>query len=367
LTTDSRWSYGVTAFMKALTHRGQSGATIYDVAKAAGVSIATVSRAVSGSGLVAEGTRQRILDTVRALGYEPNAIARSLVTRATQTIGLLLPDITNPYFPELVKGVQLLADERSYMLLLTQTGGDPKTEQRYLDLLRGKAIDGVLVVGLAMSRSRLSKFAASGIPMVSLDRDVDLPGTVLVHLDNRAGARRATEHLLSLGHHAIAHIGGPSSLKVSQERHQGYLDALRAAGVSETPGLHVEADFTEEGGRQAGLTLLDGGDAFSAVFAANDLMAIGAMAGLKERGVLVPSKVSVVGFDDIHLAAYTSPALTTVRQPTYEMGRRAAQILIDAIQGRVTPEDQRHVLFQGELLVRQSTAPLGSAVLEAAG
>lgn len=353
--------------MKALTPRARKVVSIYDVARVAAVSIATVSRTLNGSGLVAEATRARVLDAAQALGYEPNSIARSLVTRATQTIGLLLPDIMNPFFPELVRGVQLLAAERSYTLLLAQTGGDPETERRYLDLLRGKAIDGVLVVGLAMRRERLARFAASGIPLVSLDRDVDLPGTVMVHLDNRVGARRAIEHLLSLGHRAIAHIAGPSALKVSRARTRGYADALRTAGVARRPELSVEADFTEDGGRQACLRLLDAGTAFSAVFAANDLMAIGALAALKERGVAVPADVSIVGFDDIHLAAYTSPTLTTVRQPTYDMARCATQILIDAIQGQARPSGERQVLFQGELRVRQSTAPHRRAAMAAAG
>jgi len=341
--------------------------TIYDVAKAAGVSAATVSRAINGSSRVADPTLRRIRDAVQKLGYQPNAIARSLVTKSTQTIGLLLPDMANPFFPELVKGVQSLADERSYTLLLAETGGDPKTEQRYLDVLRGKAIDGVLVVGLAMRRQQLSKFVANGIPIVSLDRNVDLPRIAMVQLDNRAGGRRATQHLLSLGHHAVAHIGGPSQLKVSEDRRAGYRDALRAARSLGASTLEVESDFTEEGGRRACLDLLDRGVAFSAIFAANDVMAIGAMAALRERDVPVPAKVSVVGFDDIHLARYASPALTTVRQPTYDMGRRATEVLIDAIQGRVRSAQERVVLLQGELVVRESTAQLARVALEAAG
>ena len=355
--------------MAVRTERKSRGgtATIYDVAKAAGVSAATVSRAMNGSSRVADPTLRRIRDAVRKLGYQPNAIARSLVTKSTQTIGLLLPDMANPFFPELIKGVQSLADERSYMLLLAETGGDPKTEQRYLDVLRGKAIDGVLVVGLAMRRRQLVKFVATGIPIVSLDREVDLPHIAMVQLDNRAGGRRATQHLLSLGHCAIAHIGGPSQLKVSEDRREGYRDALHAGRSSGASTFEVEADFTEEGGRRACLGLLDGGVAFSAIFAANDVMAIGAMAALRERGVPVPAKVSVVGFDDIHLARYASPALTTVRQPTYEMGRRATEVLIDAIQGRVRSIEERVILLQGELVVRESTAQLARAALEAAG
>jgi LacI family transcriptional regulator len=341
--------------MKALAF-ASAGVTIYDVARSAGVSTATVSRALNGSVLVAEKTRARVVRTAEELGYEPNSAARSLVTRSTQTIGLLLPDITNPFFPELVKGVQLLAAERSYTLLLSQTGNDPDTEQRYLNLFRGKGIDGLLVVGLALGRSKLTKFAASGIPLVSLDREVDLPGIPLVHLDNRAGARRATEHLLALGHRSIVHIGGPLSLTVSQERLRGFLDALESTHLDPRPELVVESDFTESGGRNAAMALVAAGVPFTAVFAANDVMAIGAMVGLKEGGLSVPGEVSVVGFDDIHLAGYTTPALTTLRQPAYEMGRGAAQILIDAIAGNHLSEGERQVVFQGELICRGSTA-----------
>lgn len=342
--------------MKALTQNRRASVTIYDVAKAADVSIATVSRALHGGARVAEGTRRRVLRAVEALEYEPSSIARSLVTRATQTIGLLLPEITNPFFPELVRGVEMVAAERSYTLLLAQTSGDPRTEQRYLDLFRSKGIDGVLVVGLAMGRQRLARFAQGAVPLVSLDREVDLPGTVLVHLDNRAGARRATDHLLSLGHRAIAHIGGPPTLMVSRERRRGHSDALRAAGVRASASLYAAGNFSEDDGHRACLRLLDSRAAFSAIFAANDLLAIGAIAALKERNVAIPDEISVVGFDDIHLASYTSPALTTVRQPTYDMARCATEILIDAIEGRVRPKTEREVLFQGELVVRESTA-----------
>ncbi len=348
--------------MKALTEAA-SAPTIYHVAHRAGVSTATVSRALNGNPLVAERTRARIAQAVEELGYEPNSIARSLVTRSTKTIGLLLPDITNPFFPELVKGVQLLAAERSFTLLLSQTGNDPKTEQRYLNLFRGKGIDGLLLVGLALGRAKLSKFVASRIPLVSLDRDVDLIGIPLVHLDNRAGARRATEHLLAFGHRTIAHIAGPRSLHVSQDRSRGYFDALENANLSQRPELVVASDFTEAGGRAACLALLESGARFTSIFAANDLMAIGAMAGLKDAGLTVPTDVSVVGFDDIHIASYTAPPLTTLRQPAYEMGRRAAQILIDAIGGKPLAEEERQVVFQGELICRGSTAPAPEPLL----
>ncbi|HZV52794.1 MAG TPA: LacI family DNA-binding transcriptional regulator, partial [Candidatus Dormibacteraeota bacterium] len=330
---------------------GGMDVTIYDVARLAGVSPATVSRALNGSGRVAAATRRRVEAAVAQLGYEPNRVARSLATSVTHTLALLLPDITNPFFPALVKGVQLLADERRYTLLLCNTAADPEREKEYLRVLRGKRVDGVILVGLKLDGRRI-RSALGNIPVVVLDRSVDLPGAAVVQVDHRGGAVLAVRHLLELGHREVAHVAGPKELAVSRERLEGYRQALEEAGLPYRPQLVVEADFTEEGGYEAVRRLCAAGR-FTAVFAANDLSAIGIVAALRERGLTVPDQVSVVGFDDIHLCAYTVPALTTVRQPAYAMGRRAAELLIDAVEGG----DPRGVVFQAELVVRGSTAP----------
>mgnify|MGYP001158011011 CR=1 FL=1 len=325
------------------------------------MSTATVSRFVNRAGSVAGPTGKRIETAVRALGYRPNGIARSLVTKTTHTIAFLLPDITNPFFPSLVKGVQLLANERSYVLLLCSTLSDPRTEEEYLKLLQAKQVDGVLAVGLVLRRAQIERFASSGVPFVSLDRDIDFPGAPQVHVNHRAGAALATQHLLALGHRAIAHITGPPQLRVSRERLAGYRAALSAAGVKSGDRLRVAGDFTEDGGYRGIERLLGEALEFTAVFAANDLSAIGAIAALKAHGRRVPEDVSVVGFDDIHLAAYTSPPLTTIRQPALEMGRRATEILIQAItSGRASGRSADQV-FDGTLIVRGSTRPLGRA------
>jgi LacI family transcriptional regulator len=182
--------------------------TIYDVARLAGVSTATVSRALNGTGQVAESKRFAIDAAVERLGYRPNTIARSLVTRSTQTIALLLPDITNPFYAELVTGIQQLTRERDYTMLLCTTDFDPEQEERYLRLLRAKHVDGALVDGLVLPPERIARFVEDGFPIVCLDRDVDSRSVPLVQVDNRMGARLATEHLLALGHTRIAHIMG---------------------------------------------------------------------------------------------------------------------------------------------------------------
>ncbi len=335
-------------------------ATIYHVARRARVSTATVSRFLNGTGPVAAETRHRIEQAIQVLGYRPNTVARSLVTKATHTLALLMPDITNPFFPDLVKGVQLLADERGYTVLLCSVAGDAAREEEYLEMLSAKQVDGALLVGIVSGRETIARFARHGIPIVSLDRNIDYPTAPLVQVNHRKGARAATEHLLELGHRLIAHVSGPIGLRVSHERLAGYREALSRAGVAYDPRLVVSGDFTEEAGYEGIEALLRTATPFTAVFAANDLAAIGATAALRDGGRRVPEDVSVVGFDDIRLAAYTSPALTTIRQPTYEMGRRATELLIDAVHGRTLGPGQQ-VVFEGELIVRASSMPIAAA------
>lgn len=327
--------------------------TIYDVAKAAGVATSTVSRALNGNAPVADQTSSRIRAAVEDLRYQPNSIARSLAIQATQTIGILIPDISNPFFGELVKGVQHRIEEFGYTLFLGNTEQDSGKEVAYLKALRQKLVDGVILVGLASHHDLLVPLL-EGSAAVCLDRNVDLPGATLVQIDNRAGARAATGHLIELGHKAIAHLTGVRGLSVTRERFNGYRDALRGAGISYDASLVGEADFTEDAGYRATLALLRSRKRVTAIFASNDLSAIGAMTAVQSQGLNVPADMSVVGFDDIHLAAYTSPRLTTIRQPIYEMGRKAAELLIEQIRAKGTVPAKR-IEFRGELIVRESS------------
>jgi DNA-binding LacI/PurR family transcriptional regulator len=328
--------------------------TIYDVARLAGVSTATVSRALNGTGQIAPATRATIDAAVEQLGYEPNTVARSLVTKSTQTIAVLLPDITNPFYAALVSGIQERALETGHTMLLCTTESDPEREEQYLTLLRAKQVDGVLVDGLVLPPDRIARFVQDGLPIVCLDRDVDSKSVPLVQVDNRLGARMATEHLIRLGHTRIAHVTGAPELRISEERVQGYRDAFVDAGVEPDPRLLTLGSFTEEGGYNATCTLMDG-RGFTAVFAANDLSAIGVMSALAAGGCRVPGDVSVVGFDDLRLSRYTTPPLTTIRQPALEIAQRATQLLLDLASGREVP--QLRYLLEPELVVRESTAP----------
>jgi len=330
--------------------------TIYDVARLAGVSTATVSRALNGTGQIAPPTRAAIEAAVEQLGYRANTIARSLVTKSTQTIALLLPDIANPFYAALVSGIQQHALSHGYTMLLCTTEGDPEREEQYLSLLRAKQVDGALVDGLRLPPDRIAKFVKDGFPIVCLDRDVDSNSIPLVQVDNRLGGRLATEHLIGLGHSRIGHVTGAQVLGISEERLTGYKEALADAGISADPRFVVEGRFTEESGYEGARALLGVSPDVTAVFAANDLSALGVLNALAESGRRVPDDVSVVGFDDLRLSAFTSPPLTTIQQPAIEIAQRATELLLDLTRGKRV--QRLRYLLEPKLIVRASTAPV---------
>ena len=229
----------------------------------------------------------------------------------------------------------------------------PEQEERYLRLLRAKHVDGALVDGLVLPPERIARFVEDGFPIVCLDRDVNSPAVPLVQVDNRMGARMATEHLLALGHRRIAHIMGAPA-RISEERLLGYQGALEAAGVSPDSALVALGAFTETGGHDAMCALLAAAPDLTAVFAANDLSAIGAMNAIVASGRSVPGDVSIVGFDDLRLARFTAPPLTTIRQPAGEIARHSTELLLGMIAGK-KPRTLHH-LFVPELIVRSSTS-----------
>ena len=327
--------------------------TIYDVARLAGVSTATVSRALNGTGQIAASTRATIEAAVEQLGYRPNTIARSLVTKTTQTIALLLPDITNPFYAALVNGIQQTALSHGHTMLLCTTESDAEREEHYLRVLRAKQVDGALVDGLVLPPDRIARFVEDGFPIVCLDRDIDSRSIPLVQVDNRLGGRIATGHLIDLGHTRIAHVTGAGELGISDERLAGYRDALSGAGLPVDFQLVEEGRFTDDGGHDAARRLLEREPGVTAIFAANDLSALGVLNAVAEAGKRVPDDVSVVGFDDLHLSAYTAPPLTTIRQPAVEIATLATEILIGLTKGREV-EEMRHLL-EPELVIRAST------------
>lgn len=331
--------------------------TIHDVARAAGVSITTVSRALNGTGRISRITRNRVLHFAQDLGYQPNELARSLVAKSTQTIAVIVPDITNPFFPELIKGIETIASARGHLVLLCDSADDPMKAWADLAALRRKQVDGVILAGVRLDGDRLAAVTA-GWPVVTVDREVQLPSASVVQSDHRTGATMATQHLLDLGHRRIAHLGGTPGLMVTEARRSGYVEALAHAGIDLDDSLVVPSGFLEKDGYEAANELIRRDVDFTAVFAANDLSAIGALAALEEQGLRVPSEVSVVGFDDIRLSSYIRPRLTTVRQDIFQLGARAAEILIDQFTSD-TAVGVLQEIMPVDLVVRESTAPPG--------
>jgi LacI family transcriptional regulator len=334
-------------------HAVRKPASIKDVAAAAGVSPTTVSHVLSGNRPVNEETAARVRSVVNRLGYVPASLARSLQAGFTSVIGLLIPDISNAFFADLAKGAEDAAHDLGYGLILCNTEFDAEREDHYLGMIRSRFVDGmVYAAGSPPSRSRLEALMGS-FPIALADEEVEgLEGALIATADHAAGGRLVGDHLRELGHRRALVLTGPRALKSSIARASGFRQAFRGDVVErvgdfkESSGHGLVAEFLAEEGR------LDR----TAVFAANDLMAFGAIAALREAGLDVPRDVSVVGFDDIRVASLISPALTTVRQPAYDVGRTATAQLLQYASRGVVPPASRHTL-PVELRVRASTAP----------
>jgi len=328
-----------------------------EVAQLAGVSPATVSYVVNnGPRPVAPATRQRVLQAIEQLGYQPNALARNLRLQRTSTLGLILPDTHNPYFAEVARGVEQIAFERGYTVMLCHSDYSLERELHYVHVLYAERAAGVIWFPATADSEPALRLADYGVPLVILDRVA--PGTQApcVLADNFRGGFLAAQHLLELGHTRIGCIARPLALHHSQERIRGFQAALRQAGLPPDDAPIVKGGYRLEDGRAAAFQLLELSPPPSAIFAYNDLMAIGALRAAHERGWHVPRELSIVGFDDIPQAAFTCPALTTVRQPKLDMGRRGAQLLLDLVEEQLSSA-QAEVPLQVQLVIRESTAP----------
>lgn len=325
--------------------------TVKEIAAIAKVSVATVSRALQRPELVSEATRQRIHEVVKRLGYTPNALARNLRTARTRLIIALLPDIANPFFSEVIRGIEQVAHENGYSVLLGETQSSLVREQAYADMVAARQADGIITMS-----PRVPAIPIGGrLPVVNACEYVKDNKISSVYIDNVAAAGAAVDYLVTLGHRDIAFIAGPSSSPICVDRKHGYQLALRRAKISVDPALTAVGDFSMEAGERAIDLLFSQGQSFSAVFCSNDEMAIGAMRALTSHGRRVPEDVSVVGFDDIRFARYTSPPLTTVAQPKNALGREAMTMLIELLNGPEVPPRKR--VLSADLVVRGSTAP----------
>ncbi len=348
--------------MNALRPAPSRMITIRDVARHAQVSVTTVSHVVNATRFVSETARERVQRAIEELRYVPSALARSLKSNRTHTVGTMIPNSSNPYFAEILRGIEDTCYEAGFNVILCNSDDQPLKQSTYVRLLSEKQVDGLIVMSSGGDVELLDTLRAANMPQVLVDREIDDLAADLVEVNHEAGGYLATQHLLRLGHRRIACIAGPQSLSSALQRVQGYRRALREAGVKADRQLLRNGDFTSAGGYAAMASLLETSPREwpSAVFASNDLMAIGAVCAAAAHGLRLPQGLSVIGFDDIALAAYSNPPLTTIVQPKHQTGALAARLLLQRIAepGRAL---QREIL-QPTLVVRQSTGACDGAL-----
>lgn len=333
--------------------------TLADVARRAGVSVMTVSRVVNDRPGVGPATRAAVRDAIEHLGYRPNVVARGLKVQRSRTLGLMVPDITNPYFPDIVRGAEDVAILHGMTLLLTNVIEDVDREVAGLEAFEERQVDGVIACSPRLDETRLGILLRRHRAAVIVNRRAhpDVAGSV--RIDHEHGARLAVQHLLDLGRRRLAVVAGPADSHAGRERLLGIDREVRDAGLELPRTRIVHAPPTVEGGAEAARRLLDEGGGFDALVCFNDLVAAGALQAAAELGARVPDDVAVVGYDDIRFARMFTPPLTTVRAPTYDLGRHAATMLLDRMEGRGRGVD---IVLQPELVVRGSTVGRSTAV-----
>jgi LacI family transcriptional regulator len=332
-------------------------ATIKDVARLAGVDPGTVSRTLNPRtrSLVRDSTATRILEVVDQLGYRANSFARGLKTNRSFTIGVLIPDLTNPLFPPIVQGLQARLEREGYTVLLGSTDNDAGRAQAEMSVLRSQQVDGIIAATARRHDEVLDDFAATGVPLVLVNRHSEGRLVTSVAGDDRAGMRLAVDHLADLGHRRIAFIGGPLEVSTGFQRHQGFLEAMGRRDLTPDPGLVLAGQaFSEEEGVRLCRELFATVRPFTAIAASNDLMALGCYDVISENGLSCPDDVSVVGFNDMTFADRFNPPMTTVRIPHQELGEVAADLLLELIGN--PQAEPRQVLLDPRLMVRRSTA-----------
>jgi LacI family transcriptional regulator len=326
--------------------------TMSDVAREAGVSIMTVSRVVNNKGEVGPVTRQRVLEIIERLGYRPSGIARGLATKRTGTLGLVVPDVANPFFAEVARGAEHVAYAEGYNVFLCNTEEDTRRELRVLASLEEKRVDGIVICSSRLNDDDLRAAVARHPAVVLVNRRLDMDGVDAVLSDDKMGGRLATRHLLEGGHRAVGFLAGPAASHSGRQRAAGYRAALAAAGVLYNPTWQRHCAPVVEGGQEAARTLLGRHPGMTALFCYNDLVAVGALQACAALERRVPGDLEVAGFDDIPLAALVTPPLTTCHVPRYDLGARAMALLLARIQDDV--EERQEIVLRPELIVRAS-------------
>jgi LacI family transcriptional regulator len=337
---------------------GTARVTLRDVARAAEVHPGTASRAlnVETRSLVNEETARRVLDAAERLGYRPNPIARGLKTNRSYTIGVLIPDITNPLFPPILRGIEEQLAEFGYTPLIANTDNDPERERADWLAMRARQVDGIIAATARREDTLLPEIVESGLRLVLVNRRVEDPTIPAATPNDRSGMRQAVEHLAGLGHRRIAHVAGPLEFSSGYDRHEAFVDTMRTLGLDPDPARVVQSGaFTEPAGAQACRELLERDGGVTAIAAGNDLIALGCYDVLTERGAACPDDVSIVGFNDMPFCDRFQPPLSTVRIGHHELGRRAAELMLEALQQ--PRADARQIQVEPELVVRASSGP----------
>ncbi len=331
--------------------------SIKDIARAANVSHPTVSRALSHSPLVKGETAERIRQIAASLGYRPSAIARSLATKKTKTIGVVVTSIADPFIADVVSGIEETANDHGYSVFLANSNANPDREVKVVHSFHERRVDGIIVTASRVGALYVPLLSQLKVPIVLINNQhPDEPDEFIysVMIDNIKASTQVMKHLLGLGHRRIAYIGDQAGFQSDTERFAGYRQALACAGYPFLPELVVHGDGKPEGGRQAMEKLLALPTPPTAVFCYNDMSALGALRALYAHGINVPDDISLVGFDDLSIASYISPLLTTVGQPKQQMGRMAMETMLKLISGVDT---KANIKVEGELIIRESTAP----------
>lgn len=325
-------------------------ATIKDIAKKANVAVSTVSYVLNNTKNVKPETRERIYKAIKELNYQPSSVARSLKTKQTLTIGIILPDITNLFFTETTRGIEDAANQHGYNVILCNTDKDPKKEMAYLNTLYSKDVDGIIFIGTCMNQHIVKD--KKDTPIVFIDSKSG-ENVTSISVDNIKGGYLATKHLLEKKRSEIIFLTGPLYRKAYFERMTGYLNALRSEGLEYNELLVYQCEGSFQGGYNIIQSIFDKKMEIKSIFAASDVIALGAMRALIERGMKVPEDVSVVGYDDISISSMFIPSLTTVRQPKYLMGQKSVELLMKKIEDKSFKNE--YVVLEPELIIRESS------------
>jgi len=331
--------------------------TMEEIARLAGVSKSTVSKVFNNDERISVATREKVLKIAKKFNYRPSRVPRSLKTKRTKAVGLVLPNVMNPFFPGIIKGVEDVALENGYMVVFCNTDEQVEKETLYFQMFEDHWIDGIIISGVTGESEEEKKYIKDlhkkGIHVVLIDREIEGYFTNVVMIDNQGAAFKATKHLLDLGHRRIGFISAPLKIRIFTERLKGYKKALAETGVDFGKDLVIEGDQTSKSGEEAVRYFLSLKNPPTAIFATNDVMAIGALRELQRNNLKVPDDVSVVGFDDIPLASLVNPPLTTIAQPIYEIGAQAMKLLIRNIEKKDVVKSK--IILDTKLVIREST------------